>query len=180
MTIKDFAVMKILTFRLRICSIKRTSLGREAVLSLQICIFVVWKKYLLDFLNADDNWGGGAALREGDLRAHTTHSPWVCANTDEKRGKSMTLRWQIPLYLHLQWLSGQEKKVWMCWARWLWLLKIAFIKVMLAAQTFNYHGEGFHACSSPLVLPGSNTTTVVRCSPCDGETGWTFPEVLSS
>lgn len=113
------------------------------------------------------------------------NSPWVCANTDEKGGKFMTLKWQIPLYLHLQWLSGQEKESVNVLSKMTLTFEIAFIKVTQTAQTFNwallpYHRDVHPALGSSWVLHGSKCTASARCFQYDEESGWSFPKVLSS
>lgn len=55
----------------------------------------------------------------------------------------------------------RKKKVWMCWARWLWLSETAFKKVAQAAQTFNwvpspFHGDACPALLLPLALYGAS------------------------
>lgn len=101
--------MKNLAFWFRTWPIKRASLA--------VCVYYPLKRYFcglekLPFGFPLCRWLADKrdASWDGQLRAHTTKSPRVCANTDQRGGKSMTLKWQIPLYLHLQWLSGQEKE----------------------------------------------------------------------
>lgn len=76
--IKDLAVVKILTYWLRICSTKR---GREGLLSHPTSISELRKStFCISSMQImlSDSWGG-----EANLRAHTADSPRLCANTDE-------------------------------------------------------------------------------------------------
>lgn len=111
--------------------------------------------------------GKWSASQDGELRAHTASPPWVCANTDERRGGvgGGGGIWHYNDGFHYTCtFSGclvRKKKVWMCWARWLWLLETAFKKVAQAAQTFNwvpspFHGDACPALLLPLALYGAS------------------------